>query len=147
MLWGGLLLSNLLALLASIYFPVRMSGYSWFPYLGLALTVLGMVFRFYSIWSLGRNFTVDVTIREGHKLHTDGVYGLLRHPSYTGMFLSFVGFAVSLNTWLGLLAIVVCVGASIAYRINIEEKALLKAFGEEYSNYQKHTYRLIPWVF
>lgn len=106
-----------------------------------------MAFRFYSVWSLGRNFTVDATIREDHNLHTDGVYGILRHPSYTGMLISFIGFGVSLNTWLGLFAICVFVGASVTYRINNEERTLEEAFGKEYSDYRKRTYRLIPWIY
>ncbi len=149
-LWIGLLGGNAMAVLASIFFTssvFRISSNHQIAYAGLVVTVIGMLFRFYAVWSLGRNFTVDVTIREGHNLHTDGVYSLLRHPSYTGMIISFIGFGISMNSWPGLLAVCVFVGASTIYRINVEEKALLEAFGKEYSDYKKRTSKLIPWLY
>ncbi|MDP6909648.1 MAG: isoprenylcysteine carboxylmethyltransferase family protein, partial [Flavobacteriales bacterium] len=109
-LWIGLLGGNALAVLASMFFTsstLRISSNPQIAYAGLVVTVIGMLFRFYAVWSLGRNFTVDVTIREDHKLHTQGVYGLIRHPSYTGMIISFIGFGISMNTWPGLIAVCV----------------------------------------
>ncbi len=116
-------------------------------YTGIAILVLGMVIRFTAIWQLGKMFTVDVTIRHNHRIKKDGLYSLLRHPSYTGMLLSFAGFGLSLNNYLSVVVVVVVVFASLLYRIGIEEKVLKEQFGEEYETYCKNTYRLIPFVY
>lgn len=117
------------------------------PALGLALVVLGVVLRLLVIRSLGRFFTVDVTIREGHQLKTDGFYAYLRHPSYAASLLSFVGFGLSLNNWPALLLVTTATLAAFSYRIWVEEAVLARQFGAAYRAYQKRTKRLIPAVY
>ncbi|TDE12779.1 methyltransferase family protein [Dyadobacter psychrotolerans] len=115
-------------------------------YIGLAVIVGGIVLRFASIITLGRFFTVDVTIREGHQLKKDGLYALLRHPSYFASLFSFVGFGLSLNNWISLILVVVSVITVFIMRIKIEEKVLMEQFGEEYVTYRKRVKGLIPFV-
>jgi protein-S-isoprenylcysteine O-methyltransferase Ste14 len=117
------------------------------PYVGLILIVAGIIFRFTAIRSLGRLFTVDVTIRKDHYLKKDGMYRIIRHPSYTGMLISFLGFGASLNNWISLATITILVTAAMLYRIKIEEQLLTEQFKEDYLNYMKKTYRLIPWIY
>ncbi len=117
------------------------------PGLGLTLVVLGVALRLLVIRSLGRFFTVDVTIREGHRLKTDGFYAYLRHPSYTASLLSFVGFGLSLNNWPALLLVTAATLAAFSYRIWVEEAVLTRQFGAAYTDYQKRTKRLIPAVY
>jgi protein-S-isoprenylcysteine O-methyltransferase Ste14 len=117
------------------------------PYLGLFLIAVGMIFRFISIWTLGRLFTVDVTIRDDHKIQKDGVYRLIRHPSYSGSILSFIGFGISLNNWISLIVISIPVIFAMLNRIKIEERLLIDQFGIEYIGYMKRTYCLIPWIY
>ncbi|PZF71704.1 hypothetical protein DN068_16680 [Taibaiella soli] len=114
---------------------------------GLGVIILGMVLRFAVIRSLGRYFTVDVTIREGHQLKTDGIYRYLRHPSYAASLISFAGFGISLNNYLSLLMLVVLIGAAFFYRVKVEERALIEQFGDDYINYMKRSKRLIPFIF
>ncbi|MFH0756344.1 MAG: isoprenylcysteine carboxylmethyltransferase family protein [Bacteroidota bacterium] len=108
------------------------SSHSIVHYIGLGVILMGMVFRFISIFSLGRFFTVDVTIRENHELKKDGIYKIIRHPSYSGSLLSFVGFGISLNNWLSLIAITSLVTIAFLYRIRIEERLLAEQFGSDY---------------
>lgn len=136
---SGIVLSKL------ILYPI--SNQSQLPYIGLFIVVLGMVLRFFSIWSLGRFFTVDVTIRDNHEIKKDGLYKILRHPSYSGSLLSFIGFGVSLNNWLSLVTIIFFITIAFLNRIRIEEKALIEYFGDDYLNYKKNTYRIIPWIY
>ena len=146
-IWITIGLANTLGILAALYlrFPVTKSMV--IPYSGLIILVAGMMLRFYSILSLGRYFTVDVTIRENHKLKQNGIYTKVRHPSYTGMLLSFLGFGLSLNNWFSLFIIVIPVTSAMLYRIGIEEKILSDQFGEEYSAYREKTWRLVPWIY
>ena len=113
----------------------------------LAIIVLGVVLRLLAISALGKFFTVDVTIREGHQLKQDGMYRYVRHPSYAASLLSFVGYGLSLNNWVSLIIVTVAVFAVFSYRIGIEEKVLAAQFGEAYTAYKKRTKRLIPFVY
>lgn len=146
-IWATIFVANMFAGFVSSKGITRISHGELLPYIGLGLTVVGMLLRFYAIWSLGKYFTVDVTITEGHRVKRDGIYSVIRHPSYTGMLISFVGFGLTLNTYAGLAAIVILVGASVLYRIRIEEEVLIESFGNEYRDYMKHTSRLIPWIY
>ncbi len=116
-------------------------------YLGLIIIIIGMLIRFISIWTLGKYFTVDVTIREEHKIKQDGFYKIVRHPSYSGSLLSFLGFGISLNNWTSLVVVMFLVVISMLYRIKIEEKILTAHFGNTYEDYMKKTYRLIPFIY
>ena len=117
------------------------------PYVGLILIVFGIIFRFISIWTLGRLFTVDVTIRDKHTIKRDGVYRFVRHPSYSGSIVSFIGLGISLNNWISVIVISIPVIIAMLNRIKIEEKLLTDQFGDEYLDYMKKTYRLIPWIY
>ncbi|MFZ4464869.1 MAG: methyltransferase family protein, partial [Bacteroidales bacterium] len=70
-----------------------------------------------------------------------GLYKFLRHPSYTGSLISFLGFGLSLNNWLSLFIVFLPVLFSIIHRINIEEKLLTERFGKQYSDYIAGTKR------
>ena len=115
-------------------------------WLGIALMLVGLPFRWWAIHVLARFFTVDVNIRPDHQLIRSGPYRWLRHPSYTGALLTFYGFALGLGNWLSLLAVVVPVTLAFLWRIRIEERVLATAFPEQYPAYAGATKRLIPFV-
>ncbi len=113
-------------------------------YLGLLLIPVGLALREWAIIKLGRFFSRTVQVETGHKIITDGPYRWIRHPSYTGMILIYLGIAFAIGTWLGALATLgLMLGATI-YRISIEEKVLMEAFGTTYRDYMKHTWKLFP---
>jgi protein-S-isoprenylcysteine O-methyltransferase Ste14 len=146
-IWITIGMANTAGILASIFIKMPISTTAIVSYTGLCVILTGMILRFFSIWSLGRFFTVDVTIREGHKLKTNGIYRLVRHPSYSGSILSFIGFGLSLNNWISLLIISIPVTIAMLIRIKTEENLLMQQFGSEYSDYMKKSWRLIPWVY
>jgi protein-S-isoprenylcysteine O-methyltransferase Ste14 len=71
----------------------------------------------------------------------------VRHPSYSGALLSFLGLGITLHDWASLVVLAIGVGGAFAYRIRVEERALLDALGEEYGAYAARTKRLVPFVF
>jgi len=146
-IWISIGVANTLGILSAIFIRMPLITNSFISYYGLGIIVLGMIIRFYAIASLGRFFTVDVTIRSGHTLKTDGIYKLVRHPSYLGSVISFAGFGISLNNAISLLVICVLVTYSMIVRINVEEKVLTEQFGEVYTSYMKKSYRLLPWIY
>ena len=146
-IWIAIFISIPLAVFISMryYFPIAVT-YS-IEYSGLGLIVLGILLRLGVIVSLGKYFTVDVTIRSNHQLKKDGFYKYLRHPSYFASLLSFIGFGISLNNWLSLIIITITILIVFILRINVEEKTLIDQFGEEYIEYRKHTSALIPFIY
>ena len=114
---------------------------------GLALIVLGFALRLAAIFTLRRYFTVDVAIAKDHKVIDTGLYGIVRHPSYVGSFISFLGLGLAFVNWLSLAIVVIGPTIAFAYRIRIEERALIDALGDEYRAYAARTKRFIPGVF
>jgi len=115
--------------------------------IGVALFICGTILRWYSIIHLGRFFTVDVSIAADHKLIDTGPYRFVRHPSYTGALLAFIGFAMVLRNWAALLVISAPIALAFSYRIKVEERALVEALGDRYRDYMTRTKRLIPFVY
>ncbi len=123
------------------------SGGPVIPYIGLVLIAFGLVARVVIIKALGRFFTVDVTIREGHQLKKNGFYKIIRHPSYAMSLLTFLGLGLYLDNWISLIIAFVPPFLAFSLRIKVEEKALTEQFGEEYVQYKKTTKKLIPFVY
>ena len=115
-------------------------------WLGCALMAAGLLLRAWSVNVLAEHFTVDVAIRPGHELIRSGPYRLLRHPSYTGLLLTFLGFALALGSAWSLLLIAVVVTSALVWRIRVEEAVLRSAFPEAYPAYARETKRLVPFL-
>src|SRR5207237_1946563 len=106
-----------------------------FVFAGVVLFVAGLLLRWWSIITLGRFFTVDVTIEKDHELVERGPFRLVRHPSYTGVLLAFVGFALTLRNWGAILVVLVPIFVAFVRRRNVEEEALQRALGDKYIAY------------
>jgi protein-S-isoprenylcysteine O-methyltransferase Ste14 len=146
-IWITIGLANSTGILSAIFLTSHIGEGLIIPYSGLCLILSGMVFRYISIISLGRFFTVDVTIQKDHELKKDGLYRFIRHPSYLGSILSFIGFGLSLNSWISLFIISIPVTLALIYRIKIEEELLIEQFGSVYIDYMNKTHKLIPRVY
>src|SRR6266566_1322223 len=107
----------------------------------------GLILRWYSIGYLGRYFTVDVSVSAEHKLVDSGPYRCIRHPTYTGALLAFLGLGFCFGNWLSILFLTVPIIAAFLWRIRIEESALTDALGENYRAYMARTKRLIPRIY
>jgi protein-S-isoprenylcysteine O-methyltransferase len=116
-------------------------------YLADILLASGIALRIWAIQHLGRFFTVDVTIQQGHRLVQDGPYRFVRHPSYSGAILALTGVGCLTFNWLGFLLILICTFVAYAFRIPVEERALREEFGAEYEKYAARTRRLLPGIF
>jgi protein-S-isoprenylcysteine O-methyltransferase Ste14 len=115
-------------------------------FLGITLMWAGIAFRYYAMRVLGRYFTFQVDVHSGQTVIEVGPYRHIRHPSYAGALITVIGFGLTLGNWAGLLALLACVGIGYAYRIHVEEAALIAALGERYKNYMRRTQRLVPFV-
>lgn len=115
--------------------------------LGLCIFLAGSVIRWISILQLKHEFTVNVVIRENHKLKTNGMYKKIRHPSYAGLLMMCLGLSVAMNSYISVIMIVTPVFLATLYRIKVEENILLKEFAGDYEKYITETDRIIPGLF
>ena len=113
---------------------------------GLAIVFLGIALRQWAVLALGRFFTVQVRVRSDQTVVDTGPYRWVRHPSYTGIIVSFFGVGVALENWLSLAALVVIPTIGLVIRIRVEERVLLDALGEPYRQFSAGRARLIPKV-
>lgn len=115
-------------------------------WLGALLFIVGGALRMWPVFVLGRRFSGLVAIQPGHTLVTDGIYRTLRNPSYLGMLVIAMGWALAFRSGVGLLLAALTVIPLIA-RIHAEEALLRGQFGSEYESYCNRSWRLIPGVY
>jgi len=115
-------------------------------WLGVALFAAGGVLRLWPVFVLGRRFSGLVAIQPGHTLVTGGVYGVIRHPSYLGLLINALGWALAFRSGIGVLLTALLVPPLVA-RIRAEERLLHSQFGSEYDAYRARTSRLIPGIY
>ncbi|HYK93292.1 MAG TPA: isoprenylcysteine carboxylmethyltransferase family protein [Thermoplasmata archaeon] len=120
---------------------------SWAAPLGLGLVAVGLLIRVWALRTLGRFFTMPITLRADHEIVQKGPYRWLRHPAYTGGFLTVVGMSIALGPWVGIAITVVGCLIAYVYRIQVEEATLLTRFGNDYRAYSATTWRLLPLVY
>ena len=122
----------------SIPFP------DWFRLIMVGVAFLGILFISWGYWGIGKNWAPSVSgVRKDTVLVTTGPYHFVRHPIYSGLFVSLAaGGLVTANMLILLLtvALLVLLYASIGE----EEAMLVERFGNEYRKYMKRTPRFIP---
>jgi protein-S-isoprenylcysteine O-methyltransferase len=114
---------------------------------GLALLAAGIVIRSVAIAQLGSFHTPIVAIQVDHRVVDTGLYRRVRHPSYLGACIALLGFGLGLGSWLSAAVVLGMALVAYAYRIHVEERALLESLGDEYAAYRERTFRLIPGVY
>jgi len=140
----GLLLAFLPAYTDRLHFwTFGSADVRWF---GVVFFIGGGILRLWPVFVLGKRFSGLVAIQPGHKLVTTGIYGTLRNPSYLGLLINCVGWALAFRSGVGLLLTALMLIPLIA-RIHAEEALLRKEFGKQYDLYCAYTWRLVPWVY
>ena len=117
----------------------------WLFWLGSFLTAGGLLFTVWARLHLGRNWSGSVTIKKGHELVTSGPYTLVRHPIYTGLLLAFLGSALALGEWRGVLAFALAAGA-LWRKLRLEERWMRQQFGDAYQAYSQRVAALVPFL-
>ena len=134
---------------------------------GTACVVTGGLLRWWCYRTLGRFFTFQLSVRNGHQLVTTGPYAVVRHPAYTANTLQFIGVLIlygSQTSWLrnsgvlaipGLKAIVLAwlmertiTAISLIRRISEEEEVVKSNFGDDWKSWAEAVrYQLIPGIY
>ncbi|KXJ97282.1 hypothetical protein Micbo1qcDRAFT_211534 [Microdochium bolleyi] len=144
---------------------------SWHPFVFLPLSIIiliGAPLRLIPYSALAQNFTF--ALAEPDRLVTTGIYGLVQHPSYTGLAALFFGNSVlyyrydtpmlaclvppEWYPWVKMFVLgfiwpsFVLAGVfGISVRVRQEERMLKDKFGREWVEWHTKTARFIPGVF
>ena len=113
--------------------------------IGLSICVSGAIIACWSRYLLGANWSLSVQEKESHELIQQGMYKIVRHPIYTGLLLVFTGNAIIVGDYRGIIAVGI-VFISFWWKLKKEEKVLSAIFKQQYTDYQKKTKALIPFL-
>jgi protein-S-isoprenylcysteine O-methyltransferase len=147
LLWSAIVLGVALAFAVQGVPSTRLDAPPWIVRTAaLVLMAGGLALRWSAILTLGRYFTVDVAVRPDHRVVQSGPYRFVRHPSYTGLLIAFLGMGVFLGNWLSILGLLIPVSFGMLNRVKKEEQALREFLGSTYQDYCKRTRRFIPGI-
>ena len=113
---------------------------------GIPCLVTGLWLFHRSHMDLGTNWSVTLEIRRDHRLLTEGIYRVVRHPMYSGILLYSLGQALVVPNWIAGPSYFVTFATVLALRVGPEERMLREEFGTDYEQYVAGTKRLVPGV-
>lgn len=128
--------------------PLQVSAQvrTWMLVFGSLLYFPGMLLVLAGRLTLGKYYFVSTGLGAqlfaDHQLITGGPYALMRHPMYTGVFLTAVGGLLIYFTWTTLL--LACFAPLTMLRALREEKVLAAEFGEQWREYCQHVPMFVP---
>ncbi len=116
-------------------------------WIGLGIMCLGIALRAWAAIVLGSFYTSTLVTTGDQHIVRSGPYRVVRHPGYSGTLLLWLGAAMAASNWVALVTIVPIMAVAYGYRIHHEEAMLSSAFGDEYQDYSRRTWRLIPPIY
>jgi len=147
-IWITIIVSISAGVMLKVFLIGSIIFYPEFVHLiGIILIAIGLLIRWIAIISLRKYFTVDVSVKDDQQLIKTGLYKVVRHPSYTGSLLSFLGLGIAFVNWLTIAIIFIPILFAFLNRISVEENVLTERFGEEYTSYCNETKKLIPGIY
>jgi len=112
---------------------------------GAVLALTGALFAAWAKTRLGRLFSPQLGVQEGHELVTSGPYAVVRHPIYLGLIDFIIGSALYLND-VALLGVAFLFVLYFTAQIRIEERLFAGHFGKAWEEYRARTPALFPRV-
>ncbi|KIY49320.1 ICMT-domain-containing protein [Fistulina hepatica ATCC 64428] len=134
--------------LVTLYFAPQLKSWSYISDAGILVVLFGQALRSMAMIHASTNFshTIAYQKRSNHKLVTDGVYAYSRHPSYAGFFYWALGTQFVLQNPVTFFAYLFLLWRFFYQRTKVEERLLVKFFGQEYEDYRKRVGTCIPFV-
>lgn len=115
-----------------------------FVIVGCTTVVLGVVLNLIARIQLGANWSNNIVIYREQVLVTKGLYGVVRHPLYTTIFLISIGLAIQYVNYFSLIIAVFLFLPMLYSRMAKEEKVLEKHL-EGYTGYEKSVPMFFPF--
>ncbi len=111
---------------------------------GAALSVVGMLIIIIAQAQMGASWRIGID-NEATELCTDGLYRLVRHPIYLGIYLCLIGVTlVAPTAWT--LVVVTPGFLLVALQALLEEKHMFNQHGDDFLKWAKNTGRILPGI-
>jgi protein-S-isoprenylcysteine O-methyltransferase Ste14 len=114
-------------------------------WVGVAFMIIGASFAVWARFTIGTNWSGDVTLKEDHELIQRGPYALVRHPIYTALFTMLLGTALAFGQYETAVIFVVAV-LVFTFKMRAEERLMTEAFPDQYPEYRRRVKAIIPFV-
>lgn len=114
-------------------------------WVGVLCTWAGIGLAIWARWSLGRNWSARITLKEGHELIRSGPYRYFRHPIYSGLDLAVIGGALAIARERSLIGAALVI-AGYWIKARREETLLRTQFGPAFDEHVRRTGFLLPKV-
>jgi protein-S-isoprenylcysteine O-methyltransferase Ste14 len=118
----------------------------WFDVSGFVLGLIGLSFCLYAQLKMGASWRVGIDEKVKTQLITTGLYGLIRNPTYLGLFLLNIGVWLIWPSWTIFLLNILFI-LFLEIQVRCEEDYLLSTHGELYRDYKNRTKRYLPFVY
>lgn len=115
-------------------------------YVGLILMIPGFLLMQAAEKYLDKQFSIQVTLQEDHKLIQNGPYRFIRHPRYLGILAFFLGISLTFRSLIGML-LIIALALVFVWRIYTEESLMHQEFGTEWEAYCRRSWRIFPFIF
>lgn len=115
----------------------------WLRWVGFGIGIITVFFWTWVQMTLDTQWSPQLQLTKSHRLITSGPYARIRHPLYAGMCGWFVSLSLLTANWIFVGACLLTL-FGLFYRIPMEEKMMIEAFGDEYKDYMKRTGRFFP---
>lgn len=115
----------------------------WIAWAGAAITLLGVLFAIWARFTIGKEWSAEVQIKEGHQLIRTGPYAHIRHPIYTGILLALCGTAIAIGEYRAILGLVLFL-VGFTRKAKKEERFLAGEFGPAFDEHRRHTGFFLP---
>lgn len=113
-------------------------------FIGLGIYLFAVWLRYWSIYSLGKFWSIHIEIRNDQSLVKNGPYRFMRHPSYLALFLKVPSVPLILNSYLTCILVILAYFPLIFIRMYYEEIELFKKFKKPYAEYRKEKWSILP---
>lgn len=120
---------------------------TWLKGIALFLYGAGLILRYWSLISLGQNFSREVNAKRDQQLVSSGTYRYVRHPLYLGLFLLTIAVPLYTGNIVMFLVGTIIMFKAISIRIIEEEKVMEDTIGERYTEWKKERYKFIPFLY
>lgn len=111
-----------------------------------ALSIGCLILTIRAVRELGKQWSLEARLVEGHDLVTTGPYNLVRHPIYAAMLGKLTATGIVLSVWPFVICAVIVFLIGTFIRTRFEERLLSEAFGEQFERWRSRVPGLIPFL-
>jgi len=112
--------------------------------LAIAIAAGSVALTLKAVRHLGKQWSIVARVRSDHKLITDGPYGVVRHPIYTGMLGMLLASGLAASVGWGILAGLAVFALGTWLRVRSEESLLRGMFGRAFEEYRAKVPAVVP---